>query len=90
MKQNYFLFNICSPDYQSQSSGGGGGHRRDGAGASGGGEAASLPHLSRNYSQPSGSTGNRSRYYNNGNHYYSHRGGEAKYRGRRETRDPSQ
>ncbi|XP_054272399.1 keratin, type I cytoskeletal 9-like [Macrosteles quadrilineatus] len=66
-----------SPDYSTQPSSGGSGRR------GGGGEGPSLPHLSRNYSQPSGSNGNRSRYYSNGNHYY-------KYHGGRGNRDPSQ
>ncbi|XP_046680971.1 keratin, type I cytoskeletal 9-like isoform X1 [Homalodisca vitripennis] len=75
-----------SPEYSSQSSGGGGNQRRGGGGGEGGQGAPSLPHLSRNYSQPSGSNSNRSRYYSNGNHYYNHRGN----RGGRGNRDPSQ
>lgn len=82
-----------SPDYTTQSPNSGS-QRQGRGGSSIGGEGVQgpsmLPHLNRTYSQPSGSNGNRSRYYSNGNHYYSsHRGGEGKYRGRG-NRDPSQ
>lgn len=55
--------------------------------------APTLPHLNRNYGQPSGSN-SRARYYSNGNHYNNYRGGDGeggrKYRGGRGNREPSQ
>lgn len=97
-----------SPEFSTQSNNTNNGQKRGGGVVGNGGRggivdqggeivgqaAPTLPHLSRNFSQPSGSNSNRSRYYSNGNHYYGHRStdseGGRKYRKYRGNREPSQ